>query len=57
MRKIFLFVSIFTLSLIALSSAVLAGGDKVHGEKGEGPTTQQCVNFDDCPYGDEAPTL
>jgi len=38
-----------------VATTALAGGDKVHGEKGEGGTVQECENFDGCPYGDENP--
>ena len=54
--------------MLALSvRVVLAGGDQVRGEIGEGSTTQTCVapnyNIDtelsptpSCPYGDYTPT-
>lgn len=42
--------------IYALSTTtVLASGDKVRGEKGEGETVQSCQNFDGCPYGEESP--
>lgn len=40
--------AVFSLSAVA----VLAGGDKVHGEKGQGGVYQVCVEPGDCPWED-----
>ena len=48
---------LIVLVMVALATSVVAaGGDKVHGDEGEGLIEQQCLNFEDgCPYGDESP--
>jgi hypothetical protein len=43
------------VALVLSGSVALAAGDKNRGDEGEGPTVQECVNFDECPYGDESP--
>jgi hypothetical protein len=54
-RIIFVLLMVVALS-VATVSAVNAGGDKVRGENGEGGVVQNCLNFDECPYGDYEPT-
>lgn len=43
-------VTLCALAVFVVSPA-LAGGDQVRGEKGAGDTSQNCVNFGECPYG------
>jgi hypothetical protein len=48
---ILLVVLMFALSV----RVVLAEGDKVRGEKGEGSIIQNCYSFENCPYGTYEP--
>jgi len=46
-----LLVFAMAVSLMALSAvAVYAGGDKVHGENGQGSVVQNCIEPGDCPW-------
>ena len=49
-------VLVVVFMLVLSVGVVLAGGDKVHGNKGTGPTVQECVSFENCPYGKITPT-
>ena len=41
------FVTILVLTMLLVATPVLAGGDKVRGDKGLGDVEQHQVNFDD----------
>lgn len=50
MKKLSLQV-LLALSVLTLSSGVaLAGGDQVHGEKGQGGVNQWCIEPGECPW-------
>lgn len=56
--KNFLLAFVIAMVLVVpvlIGSKALAGGDKVRGDKGAGSTTQECINFGQCPYGDYDP--
>ena len=55
MKKLYILLFLmFAFTLFA--SQALAGSDKVRGEIGAGSTTQECVSFEGCPYGQITPT-
>lgn len=54
MKKL-LIMALIAIAVVCVASPAMAAGDKVRGDEGEGPTVQECTNFDDCPYGDESP--
>ena len=47
MTKKLTFVTILVLTMLLVATPVLAGGDKVRGDKGLGDVEQHQVNFDD----------
>jgi hypothetical protein len=50
MKKVF-FLLLVVVFLFTLSAGiVLAGGDKVHGYKGQGAVNQYCIEPVDCPW-------
>ena len=57
-----IFITLLALLLIIagyIAHPILAGGDQVRGEEGEGLTTQTCITPDydgiGCPYGEYTP--
>jgi len=60
MLKVLILVIAIVLAVATyIAHPILAGGDKVRGEEGDGATTQTCITpdytGDGCPYGDYNP--
>lgn len=51
MKKLLLFLTIFTISFVVSQNAVFAGGDKVQGDLGQGVVSQEGP----CPFGGDTP--
>jgi len=55
MKKLIIVVLFVVFFSVMSATVTKAGGDKVRGDEGQGGVVQTCVNFDECPYGDENP--
>ena len=50
MKKVLISLALAAVVLSFATVAAYAGGDKVHGERGQGGVHQVCVEPGDCPW-------